>query len=63
MGYMILLGRSNSLSLLERLVEGSGASAGLYFCTICKFTMHSYPRAAMAGYIYGQYFSFRSDDT
>jgi hypothetical protein len=38
MGYMILLGGSNSLSLLERLVKRSGALAGLCFCTICKFS-------------------------
>jgi hypothetical protein len=38
MGYMIILGGSNSLSLLERLVERSGALAGLCFCTICKFS-------------------------
>jgi hypothetical protein len=39
-GYMTLLGGSNSHLLLERLVEGSGASAGLCFALsdICKFS-------------------------
>lgn len=58
MGYMILLESSNSLFLPERFVEGSGVSSGSCFCTVCKFSTHSYPRAAMAEYIYGQYFLF-----
>ncbi len=52
-GYMIPLGGSNFLSLLGRVVEGCGESAGSCLCKVCKFSRvtHIHARAATVRYI------------
>jgi hypothetical protein len=53
-GYMIPLGGSNSLSLLGRLAEGYGESAGLCLCKVCKFSKVTHIHARDATEIYSQ---------